>query len=39
VGWEYVDVCIDDCTRIAITDIFPDEKALSATACLRVAVA
>lgn len=26
VGWEYVHVCIDDVSRIAFTDIFPDEK-------------
>ncbi|ABQ62360.1 hypothetical protein H721_00534 [Brucella ovis IntaBari-2006-46-332] len=28
VGWEYVHVCIDDVSRIAFTDIFPDEKAI-----------
>ena len=39
VGWEYVHVCIDDCSRIAVTGIFPDEKATSAIACLRGAVA
>ena len=39
VGWEYVHVCIDDCSRIAFTDIFPDEKAISAIACLKAAVA
>ena len=32
-------VCIDDCSRIAVTGIFPDEKATSAIACLRGAVA
>ncbi|OLP52775.1 IS481 family transposase [Rhizobium rhizosphaerae] len=39
VGWEYVHVCIDDASRIAFTDIFPDEKAVSAIAFLRAAVA
>lgn len=39
VGWEYVHVCIDDASRIAFTDIFPDEKAISATAFLKAAVA
>jgi transposase InsO family protein len=39
VGWEYVHVCIDDASRIAFTDIFPDEKAQSAIAFLKAAVA
>ena len=39
VGWEYVHVCIDDCSRIAYTGIFPDEKAVSAIAFLKAAVA
>jgi transposase InsO family protein len=39
VGWEYVHVSIDDASRIAFTDIFPDEKAVSAIAFLRAAVA
>ena len=39
VGWEYVHICIDDASRIAVTDIFPDEKAVSAIAALRRAVA
>ncbi|WP_275782838.1 IS481 family transposase [Pararhizobium gei] len=39
VGWEYVHVCIDDASRIAFTDIFPDEKAASAVAFLTAAVA
>src|SRR6476469_3288723 len=38
VGWEYVHVCIDDASRIAFTDIFPDEKAASAVAFLHAAV-
>ncbi|CDM60932.1 transposase (plasmid) [Rhizobium favelukesii] len=39
VGWEYVHVCIDDASRIAFTNIFPDEKAVSAIAFLKAAVA
>ncbi len=38
-GWPRVDVCIDDCSRIAVTAIFPNEKAVSAIASLRAAVA
>ncbi|MDX3929521.1 MAG: IS481 family transposase [Shinella sp.] len=39
VGWEYVHVCIDDASRVAFTSIFPDEKAVSAIAFLKAAVA
>jgi transposase len=39
IGWEYVHVCIDDASRIAFTDIFPDEKAVSAVAFLQAAIA
>ena len=39
VGWEYVHICIDDATRVAVTGIFPDEKAVSAIAALQAAVA
>lgn len=39
VGWEYVHVAIDDHSRIATSDIFPDEKAVSAIAALRSAIA
>lgn len=38
VGWEYVHVCVDDHSRIAFTDILPDEKAVSAIVLLRAAV-
>ena len=38
VGWEYVHVCIDDASRIAFTDIFPDEKTVSAVAFLKAAL-
>ena len=39
VGWEYVHVCIDDASRIAISRILPDEKAQSAVAFLHAAIA
>lgn len=38
VGWEYVHVCIDDASRIAFTDIFPNEKAESAITFLKAAL-
>jgi transposase InsO family protein len=38
-GWEFVHVCIDDASRIAFTRILPDEKAKSAVAFLKAAVA
>jgi transposase InsO family protein len=39
VGWEYVHVCIDDASRIAFSQILTDEKADSAVAFLRAALA
>jgi transposase InsO family protein len=39
VGWEYVHVCIDDATRIPYVEVLEDEKAKSAVAFLRRAVA
>ena len=39
VGWEYVHVAIDDASRIARTDIFPNEKAISAVAFLKATIA
>jgi Integrase core domain len=38
-GWEFVHVCIDDASRIAFTMTTPDEKAASAIAFLKAAVA
>lgn len=38
VGWEYVHVAIDDHSRVAFSDIFPDEKKESAIAHLIKAV-
>ena len=39
VGWEFVHVCIDDASRIAFSQILPDEKAISAIAFLKAAMA
>jgi transposase InsO family protein len=37
-GWEYVHVCIDDASRIAFSQILPDEKKESAVAFLQAAI-
>ena len=37
-GWEFVHVCIDDASRIAFSQILPDERKESATAFLRAAI-
>jgi len=39
VGWEFVHVCIDDASRIAFTQIKPDERKRSAVAFLEASVA
>ena len=39
VGFEYVHVCVDDATRLAYVEVLPDEKATSAIAFLRRALA
>jgi transposase InsO family protein len=38
-GWEFVHVCVDDCTRLAYVEVLSDEKATTATGFLRRAVA
>ena len=38
-GWEYVHVCIDDASRVAFTEIYPDEKKESAVAFLKRCIA
>ena len=38
-GWEYVHVCIDDASRIAFSQILPDEKKESVVLFLRAALA
>jgi transposase InsO family protein len=37
-GWEFVHVCIDDASRIAFSQILPDEKKESAVAFLHAAI-
>jgi transposase InsO family protein len=39
VGWEFVHVAIDDCTRLAYAEVLPDEKAATAIGFLRRALA
>jgi transposase InsO family protein len=39
VGWEFVHVCIDDASRVAFSQILPDERKESAVAFLKAAVA
>jgi transposase InsO family protein len=39
VGWEFVHVAIDDCTRLAYAEVLGDEKATTAIGFLRRAVA
>lgn len=38
-GWEFVHVCIDDASRLAFSQILPDEKKESAVAFLEAAIA
>jgi transposase len=38
-GWEFVHVCVDDATRLAYAEVLPDEKATTAIAFLRRALA
>jgi transposase InsO family protein len=38
-GWEFVHIAIDDCTRLAYVEVLPDERAVTAIAFLRRAVA
>jgi transposase InsO family protein len=39
IGWEFVHVCVDDASRIAFSQIMPDERKESATAFRKAAVA
>ena len=39
VGWEFVHIAIDDCTRLAYAEVLPNEKATTAIAFLARAVA
>ncbi len=39
VGWDFVFVAVDDNSRVAFTQVYPDETGLSAAAFLRAATA
>jgi transposase InsO family protein len=39
VGWEFVHIASDDCSRLAYAEVLPDEKATTAIAFLRRAAA
>jgi hypothetical protein len=39
VGWEYVHVAVDDHSRLAYAEVLPDERATTAVAFLRRALA
>ena len=39
VGWEFVHACVDDASRIAFSQIRPDEQAASAVVFLRATIA
>jgi transposase InsO family protein len=39
VGWEYVHIAIDDCTRLAYAEVLTDEKAATVVGFLRRAIA
>ena len=39
IGWEFGHVCIDDASRVAFSQIMPDEKKASAVAFLKAALA
>lgn len=39
MGWEYVHIAIDDCTRLAYAEVLGDEKAVTVVAFLRRAIA
>jgi transposase len=39
VGWEFVHIAIDDCTRLAYAEVLSDEKATTAVGFLRRALA
>src|ERR1019366_6781003 len=38
VGWEYVHIAVDDCTRLAYAEVLTDEKAITVIGFLRRAV-
>jgi transposase InsO family protein len=39
IGWEFVHVCVDDCTRLAYVEVLQDEKTDTVVAFLKRAIA
>jgi len=39
IGWEFVHVCVDDCTRLAYVEVLADEKTDTVVAFLKRAIA
>jgi transposase InsO family protein len=39
IGWEFVHVCVDDCSRVTYAEVLADEKGATVAAFLRRAVA
>jgi hypothetical protein len=39
IGWEFVHVCIDDCSRLAYAEVLSDEQSVTVAGFLRRAVA
>lgn len=39
IGWEYVHVCVDDCSRLAYAEVLPDERGVTMAAFMRRALA
>ena len=38
IGWEFVHVCIDDCSRVAYVEVLPDERSVTVVGFLRRAL-
>jgi transposase InsO family protein len=39
IGWEYVHVAVDDCSRLSYAEVLPDERGVAMAAFLRRAIA
>lgn len=39
IGWEYVHVCVDDCSRLAYAEVLSDEQGVTVAAFMRRAIA
>jgi transposase InsO family protein len=38
IGWEFVHVCLDDCSRLAYAEVLPDERSVTVAGFLRRAL-